>query len=250
MKIIYQDKDLLVIDKPAGIDVIEMMDLLVQEYPELKEAGEEPRHGLIHRLDKDTSGVVLVAKNKESLVFFQKQFSGQSESVSDKKEKRLEKKVKKRYIALVVGNIKNDSGKIETLIGRGINDRKKQKVYLPHEPNIEGKREAITDYRVIERFSAPGGPALGGKNYTLLEVSPRTGRKHQIRVHLSYLNHPIVGDKVYGFKGQSSPNGLDRQFLHAKCIKIKMLNGETKEFCSELPNDLQNIINKLAKDQL
>jgi len=238
MKIIHQDEDLLVVDKPAGIDVIEMMDLLVKEDSKLKEVGEEPRYGLIHRLDKDTSGVILVAKNKESLVFFQKQFSGQSESVSDKKEKRLEKKVEKRYIALVVGNVKNDSGKIETLIGRGINDRKKQKVYLPHEPNIEGKREAVTEYRVIERF----------KDYTLLEVSPRTGRKHQIRVHLSYLNHPIVGDKVYGFKGQSSPEGLNQHFLHAKCIKLEMLNGEIKEFCSELPESLQNIINKLVKN--
>ena len=248
MKIIYQDEDLLVVDKPAGIDVIEMMNFLVKENPSLKEVGEEPRYGLIHRLDKDTSGVILVAKDKKGLEFFQSQFSGQSESVSDKKEKRLEKKVEKRYIALVVGNVKNDSGKIETLIGRGINDRKKQKVYLPHEPNIKGKREAITDYKVVERFSAPGGPALGGKNYTLLEVFPRTGRKHQIRVHLSYLNHPIVGDKVYGFKGQSYPEGLSQHFLHAKCIKLEMLNGEIKEFCSELPDSLQNIINKLVKN--
>jgi len=238
VEIIYQDEDLLVIDKPAGIDVIEMMGLLIQKYPELKKIGEEPRYGLIHRLDKDTSGVILISKSEKGLVFFQKQFCAQSELVADEKEKKLEKKVEKRYIALVVGDVKNSFGKIETLIGRGINDRKKQKVYLPYEPNIKGKREAITEYKVIERFNG----------YTLLEIFPRTGRKHQIRVHLSYLNHPIAGDKVYGFKGQFSPEGLNQHFLHAKCIKLEMLNGEIKEFCSELPENLQNVINKLSKN--
>lgn len=232
IKTTYENEDLLVVDKPAGIDVIEMMDILIKENPDLKKAGEEPRYGLVHRLDKDTSGVILVAKHERGLIFFQKQFK--------------KKNVEKKYIALVVGNIEQNEGKIETLIGRGISDRKKQKVYLPHEPNIRGKRDAVTFYKVVKRFSSLGGSASGGKDYTLLEVFPKTGRKHQIRVHMSYLNHPIVGDRVYGFKNQSSPKEISQHFLHAKCIKIKMLNEETKEFCSELPNSLQEIINKLS----
>lgn len=222
IKTIYEDKELLVVDKSAGIDVIEMMNSLVKEDSQLKKVGEEPRYGLIHRLDKDTSGVILVAKSNQGLIFFQKQFK--------------KKNVKKKYLALVVGNIKEDKGEIKTLIGRGISDRKKQKVYLPHEPHSEGKRDAITDYKVVKRF----------KDYTLLEVYPQTGRKHQIRTHFSYLGHPIVGDKVYGFKNQPCPKGLDRHFLHAQCIKIDMLDGKRKEFCSDLPNSLQNIINKLS----
>ena len=169
-------------------------------------------------------------------LFYQKQFSD--------KTKGLEKILKKRYIALVVGNVQNNKGRIETLIGRGISDRKKQKVYSEIDPGSkQGKREAVTDFKVIERFLSRG-QASG--HYTLLEVFPMTGRKHQIRVHMAYLNHPIVGDKVYGFKNQPSPEEMSQHFLHAKCIKIKMLNEETKEFCSELPNNLQEIINKLS----
>ncbi|MBU2545201.1 RluA family pseudouridine synthase [Patescibacteria group bacterium] len=213
IKIIYEDEDLLVVDKPAGVVITDI-------YPDLDK---------IHRLDKDTSGVLLIAKTEESLLFYQKQFSDKS--------KGLEKILKKRYIALVVGSIQDNEKRIATLIGRGKNDRKKQKVYLLNEPgSLKGKRSAITDYKVVKRF----------KDYTLLEVFPKTGRKHQIRAHLAYINHPIVGDKVYGFKNQPCPEGLSQHFLHAECIIIEMMNGETKEFCSELPKGLKEIINKLS----
>jgi len=199
LKIIYEDNDVLAIDKPAGIVIDDL-------YPDLKK---------VHRLDKDTSGILLIAKNENSLLFLQKQFK--------------DKKVEKKYFALVVGNLKKDQGIIETLIGRAPKDRKKQKVYLPFEPGANGKREAITEYRVIERFD----------NYTLLEVIPKTGRKHQIRCHFSFLGHPIAGDKIYGFKNQPCPEGLKRQFLHASYIKIKLPDNKYKEFKSELPNDLK-----------
>jgi len=201
-KILYEDENLLVIDKPAGMVVDDI-----------------PRR--VHRLDKDTSGVFLIAKNDKSLEFFQKQFK--------------ERRVKKKYLALISGNLKQGRGIIETLIGRSPKDRKKQKVYLPTEPDAKGKREAITEYKVMEKF----------KNYTLLEVSPRTGRKHQIRCHLSYLGHPIAGDKMYGFKNQPRPEGLNRQFLHSSYIKIKILDGEYKEFKSMLPKDLELCLQKL-----
>ena len=196
MKIIYEDNDVLVIDKPAGINCDDF----------------EKR---VHRLDKDTSGILLIAKNDRALEFFQKQFK--------------ERIVEKKYLALVIGNLKSNQGKIETLIDRSPKDRKKQKVYLPFEPGAEGKREAETRYRVLQRF----------ENYDLIEVVPKTGRKHQIRCHFSYLGHPIAGDKIYGFKNQPCPKGLKRQFLHASYIKIKMPDNKYKEFRSELPDDLK-----------
>jgi len=221
MKVIYQDNDLLVVDKPAKIDVIELMGLVLKEYPEIKNIGLAPRYGLIHRLDKDTSGILLIAKTEMGLIFFQKQF-------------KL-KRVKKTYIALVIGNVRDDKGRIETLIGRSKKDGKKQKVYLETEPGSEGKRDAITDYQVVKRF----------KEYTLINAFPKTGRKHQIRCHFSYINHPLAGDKVYGFKNQPCPKELDHHFLHAENLQIEMSNGKIKEFHSDLPKDLKNILEQL-----
>jgi len=208
-KVIYEDNDVLVIDKPAGIDTISLIGLLSKTHPNIRK---------VHRLDKDTSGVLLIAKDVQSLIFLQKQFKTRG--------------VEKKYLALVVGNIKNNQGRIETLIGRAPKNRKKQKVYSATEPDAKGKREAITEYKVIERFS----------NYTLLEVLPKTGRKHQIRCHLVYLGHPIAGDKMYGFKNQVCPKELKRQFLHASYLKIKMPDAKYKEFKSELPDDLKSCL--------
>jgi 23S rRNA pseudouridine1911/1915/1917 synthase len=200
--VLYEDNDLLAIDKPAGINSDDF----------------ERR---VHRLDKDTSGILLIAKNDKTLDFLQKQFK--------------ERKIKKRYLALVVGNLKIKEGVIETLIGRSPKDRKKQKVYLTHEPGSEGKRKAITEYKILEKF----------ENYTLAEVFPKTGRKHQIRVHLAYLGHPIVGDKMYGFKNQPLPEGLKRQFLHAHYLKVKLPDEKIKEFKSKLPSDLKLCLQNL-----
>jgi len=202
VKIIYEDENLLVIDKPAGVNADDF----------------ERR---VHRLDKDTSGILLIAKNNKALEFLQKQFQ--------------EEKVKKKYLALVVGHLKNKEGIIETLLGRSPKDRRKQKVFLPQEPRAEGKRKAITCYKLLQRF----------KNYDLIEVEPKTGRKHQIRAHFSYLGHPIAGDKMYGFKNQPCPKGLKRQFLHASQLKIGLPSGKIKEFCSELANDLKETLEKL-----
>jgi len=143
--------------------------------------------------------------------------------------------LKKQYLALVVGNLKNKQGKIETLLGRSPQDRRKQKVYLPHDPQAQGKREAVTSYKVLQKF----------ENYDLIEVEPQTGRKHQIRVHFVYLGHPVAGDKLYGFKNQPAPQGLKRQFLHSTYLKIKLPNNQTKEFKSNLPTDLNLCRQKL-----
>ena len=274
IKIIYEDKDLLVVDKPAGIIVFPegpegvrpgsdpgltpkptLIDLLVKKHPELADLGDPPRYGIVHRLDKNTSGILLVAKNPEALIFFQKQFSlpakalqnratagavasSYAEATADKKalaDKKnsptLEKSVEKRYIALVNGNVKEDTGSIHTLIGRSPMDMRKQKAYPLTEVG-PGKREAITEYKVLQRY----------KEFTLLEVGIKTGRRHQIRCHLSYLQHPIAGDKLYSFKNSKAPEGLTRQFLHAKYLKIQLPGGEEKEFKSDLPEELANVL--------
>jgi len=244
IKIIYEDNDVLVVDKPAGLIVFPegnisgektLIDYLVEKNPELKLASEAPRYGIAHRLDKDTSGILLVAKNSEALIFLQKQFSAVAKALADKKNSQtLEKSIEKRYIALVEGDIKEDNRTIHTLIGRSPKDSRRQKAYSLNETKTN-RREAITEYKVIERY----------KEYTLLEVQIKTGRKHQIRCHLSYLQHPIAGDKLYGFKNSPIPNGLTRQFLHASYLKIQLPSGDTKEFNSELPEELNNILKNL-----
>lgn len=231
LKIIYEDKDLLVVDKPAGIVVFPegqtkentLIDLLIKKYPELKNAGDQPRYGIVHRLDKDTSGILMVAKTTEALIFLQKCIKN--------------RKVEKQYVCLVEGAIKNDTGEIKTLIARSPRDPRKQTVYLEGGKAPKSAREAITEYKVIQRY----------KDFTLLEVKIKTGRRHQIRCHLSYLQHPIAGDKLYAFKNSKIPEGLTRQFLHAKQLKIQLPNGKTEEFKSELPEELKKALNNLEK---
>ncbi len=229
IKIIYQDKDILVADKPAGIVVFPegqtkdntLIDALVEKYPDLKNAGEYPRYGIAHRLDKDTSGVLLVAKSTEALIFLQKQFKNRG--------------VEKKYVCLVEGTIKEDKGEIKTLMARSPKDGRKQKAYLEQEPHPISAREAVTEYKVLKDF----------EKYTLLEVEIKTGRRHQIRCIFSYLQHPIAGDKLYGFKNSRNPQGLTRQFLHAQKIKIQLPNGKAEEFISDLPEDLSFVLKNL-----
>jgi len=226
IKIIYEDKDLFVIEKPPGIVVFfekgekeeDLINILSKKFPKLKEVGEPPRYGAIHRLDRETSGILLVARNNESFDFFKKQFKLRN--------------VKKKYLALVWGRMKEDKERIETLIGRSPKDRRKQKVYLFEGPKSERKKKAISEYEVLKRF----------KEYTFLEVTIMTGRKHQIRTHLSYLGYPIAGDKSYSFRKQIDPKNLKRQFLHAYYLKIKMPSGKEMEFNSELPDELKKVI--------
>jgi len=200
-KIIFENEDIKVIDKPPGLNSDDI-------------------EGRVHRLDKDTSGILLVAKNKKALEFFQSQFK--------------DKKVKKRYIALVTGHLKSDSGEIRTMLGRSPSDRRKQKAFFLNDPGADTKREAVTRYKVLKKF----------EKYDLIEVEPLSGRKHQIRAHFTYLGNPLAGDKLYGFKNQPAPEGLTRQFLHATYLKINFPEGE-KEFQSDLPEDLKKVLEKL-----
>ena len=224
LKIIYEDANVIALDKAPYIAVLKegeekgetVADLLVKQFPYLKNV---ERNGIVHRIDKDTSGLLLVAKNNETFEFLQEQWK---------------KNIEKRYIALVSGIIKEDRGKIETLLGRSPQDRRKQKAY-PLNEEKQGRRKAETEYFVLKRF----------KYYTLVELHLSTGRKHQIRAHMANIQHPVVKDKLYSFKNEKVPKGLERQFLHASFLKIKMLNGKEKEFKSELPEDLKKVLENL-----
>ena len=219
IEIIYEDKHIIALNKKPGIVVFSdkeesLADQLSLLYPSLKNIGGE-RGGAVHRLDKDTSGVVVFAKNEESLSFLQKQF--------------LEQKTKKKYIALVFKQVKKDEGEINAPIGRSPKNRTKQQA---------GRgRESVTTFKTLKRF----------KNHSLLEVFPKSGRKHQIRCHLSYIGHPVAGDKIYRFKDQVDPKNLERIFLHAESLEIETLTGK-KIFKTALPKDLKIVINKLEED--
>jgi len=233
LKIIYEDDTLLVVEKPAGMAVWKegpgegktIGDAIAEQFPTQKALGEERRYGILHRLDKETSGILLVAKNSDAFSFFQKQFQDRA--------------VQKKYLCLVEGNVKEEKGRIETLLGRSLSDKRKQKVYLAGEPRSAGKREAVTEYRVQERYAG----------YTLLEMFPKTGRKHQLRVQLASLGHPIAGDKLYGFKNKKVLPGLQRHFLHASSIRIGYPDGTTQEFTSELPEDLKIVLKNISVNQ-
>lgn len=220
LNIIYEDNDLLVVDKPAGLTVHPapghpghtLVNAILSHFPGLADISDSLRPGIVHRLDKDTSGVMLVAKNRTSQQNLSDQFKAHS--------------VDKTYLVLVKGRLTPEEGIIEAPMGRDSRNRKRMAVVA------EG-RDARTEYRVIKYLG----------NYTLLEVMPETGRTHQIRVHLSAIGYPVVGDKVYGVK---SPY-LSRQFVHASRLGFKLPStGEYVEFTSELPPDLEQALKDIG----
>jgi len=222
LNIVYEDKNILVINKPAGLIVHPknkndkeetLTDLLLKYYSPIKNVGDSPlRPGIVHRLDKNTSGLMVVAKNQKIFEYIKNQF----------KNRILEKK----YFALVKGTVKNKKGIIATKLGKY---RGKQTIRIKNqESRIKNFKEAVTEYKVIKRY----------KDYTLLEVSPKTGRTHQIRVHLASIGHPIICDKLYGGRKTVCPNNLNRHFLHAFSLKFNLPNGKIYKFESEMPEDL------------
>lgn len=225
IEVIYENEELLAIDKPAGITVHPargdqedtLVNGLISNWPEIKNIGDDPlRPGIVHRLDRETSGIMLVAKTEKAFNCLKDQFS--------------ERKIEKKYLALVNGVIKNEQGIIAKSINISKKDRKKRSPFLS-----DNSKSALTQYKVIQRY----------QDHTLLEVSPKTGRTHQIRVHLSSEGYPVSGDKQYKFKRQKTPKGLNRQFLHACYLKFSLTNGKIMELKSELPLDLKEVLNNL-----
>jgi 23S rRNA pseudouridine1911/1915/1917 synthase len=222
LSIVYEDSDLLVVDKPAGLTVHPapghpshtLINAILSHVPRLPEADDLQRPGVVHRLDKDASGLMVVAKNKEAQLNLASQFKARS--------------VVKAYLVLVKGHLTPDDGVIEAPIGRDPCNRKRMAVAAQGEG-----REARTDYHVLRRIG----------DYTLLEVRPETGRTHQIRVHLSAIGYPVFGDRVYGARSEKLP----RLFLHACRLGFRLpSSGEYREFTSNLPPDLERVLEDIG----
>ena len=237
LSIIYQDNDIIVVNKPAGIAVHKgvaekgetLADWLAENFPEMKKVGDDPefRPGIVHRLDKETSGVLMAARNQKSFEFLKNKFQ--------------KREVVKKYLALVEGNLKNDNGLIDLPIGRSASDfRKKLALTSGRLASDSAKgelREAATEYKVLEKFP----------NYTLVEVYPKTGRTHQIRVHFKAIGHPIVCDSLYGGKRMTCPFGLARHFLHANFLEFVSPSGASLKLEADLPEDLAEVLAGLRK---
>jgi 23S rRNA pseudouridine1911/1915/1917 synthase len=238
LDVVYEDDDLAVINKPAGMMVHAgagatedernrgtLVNALLHRFAALSGVGGELRPGIVHRLDKETSGLIMVAKNDEAHRRLAKQFSG--------------RKVKKTYIALVHGWPKQDRGTINASISRDAVRR------IRMTTRRASGREAITHYAVKKKVESPYG------KFSLLEVQIDTGRTHQIRVHLSSLGHPLVGDTLYGapaeMKSRTGKIGLTRNFLHAAAIRFEHpRSGESLSFSRELPAELQEFLQQVS----
>lgn len=227
LDILFENDDLLVVNKPAGMVVHPaaghasgtLVNAVLGYDPEIEGIGGEERPGVVHRLDKETSGLILLAKNERAHRWLQDQF-------------RL-RTVEKTYLALVEDKPPTPAGRVEAHIGRDPSHRKRMAIV----PESRG-REAISEYRTLESF----------KEHTLLEFHPLTGRTHQIRLHCAFLGCPIVGDAVYGRKKSSLE--LDRHFLHAFRLKI-VLPGEkqTRSFEAPLPEELEEVLASLRTEK-
>ena len=228
ISLVYEDNNLLIVNKPSGLithpkNAEDKQDSLTgwltERYPEIKTIGEDPlRPGLVHRLDKDTSGLLVIAKTQDSFFYLKSLFQ--------------DKKIKKFYLALVHGKPKESKGIIDAPMGRiGM----KRTTQLHGKKKLKDEKTAVTEYSTLKNFN----------NFTLLEVSPHTGRTHQIRVHLKSIGNPIAGDPLYGHGGKKGPKEPSRLFLHAYKLQFVSPDGKSLAFEADLPEDLQKFINEL-----
>jgi len=223
LDIIFENDDLLIINKPSGMVVHPaaghgsgtLVHAALAYAPGIQDVGNEHRPGVVHRLDKDTSGLILMAKNNQTFAFLQEQFRNRS--------------VKKTYLAIIDGAPPTLVGRIEAPIGRDPSHRKKMAII-----SKQKGRASFTEYRVIESF----------KRHTIVEAQPLTGRTHQIRLHMAFLGCPIVGDRIYGHRAKTLD--VHRQMLHAYKIEI-MLPGEnfSRTFEAPIPDDMADAILQL-----
>lgn len=229
IEIIYSDNDLIVINKPPGISVhgsldphpkpedkkeFTLVDFLLDKFPEVKTVGDDPKHrpGIVHRLDKNTSGVMVAARNQTAFLALKQLFQT--------------RQVEKTYRAIVCGRVKDKEGVISCAIGRMVNNPLKRGA-VGGRNRIRGAREAETCYSVLKTSD----------QYSLVELKPKTGRMHQIRVHLKAIGHPIACDTVYGGKNVCCPEGCSRQLLHASSLSFSFPEGRRLNFEAEAPED-------------
>lgn len=223
LNILYEGDVLAVVDKPAGMVVHPafghtsgtLVNAVLARWPEIAVFSEPARAGIVHRLDKETSGVILIAKTAQALDNLRRQFKRRT--------------VQKRYLTLVEGTPATPEGLINAPLGRDPKQRKRIAV-------IQDGREAITEFHVLETYA----------DYSLLEVQPKTGRTHQIRVHLAFIGHPVVGDTVYGRRKQGIK--MKRHFLHAASLTLQHpVTGEPLTVEAPLPVGLQDVLKKLPR---
>jgi 23S rRNA pseudouridine1911/1915/1917 synthase len=220
LTIVYEDADVIVVDKPAGMVVHPapghprgtLANALLAHVPGISVGGSQ-RPGIVHRLDKDTSGLIVAAKTDRGRTALVTQWEDHS--------------VEKIYLALVTGSVADEEAMIDAPIGRDPKNRQRMAV-------LRSGRPAVTRFHVVERFPSA----------TLLELSIETGRTHQIRVHLAFIGHPIVGDQLYGRARPTDPK-LDRQFLHASALAFQLPDGSALRLEAPLPNDLQAVLEQL-----
>jgi 23S rRNA pseudouridine1911/1915/1917 synthase len=233
IKIIFENDEVLAVDKPAGLVVHSdgktkepnLTDWVVENYPEMENVGEKAvydgkeiaRPGIVHRLDRETSGVMLLAKTQESFENLKKQFQ--------------ERETKKIYNAFVYGPMKEEEATIDRPIGKSKSDFRKWSAQRGARGEL---REAVTDYKVLNK----------NKDFSYLEVSPKTGRTHQIRVHLKAINYSVVCDKLYAPKRECAL-GFGRLALHARSITFSLINGEKVTVEADLPEDFQKALDSL-----
>lgn len=219
LPVLYEDADVLVIDKPAGLMVHparqDSSTATVVDFVRPLTGDTDPeRPGIVHRLDSDTSGVLILAKAVAAKTALQREFR--------------QHRVGKTYTALVIGHLKDEAAVVRLPLARSTNDPLKR-VPTP------GGKEAETTYRVLEEFDG----------YSLIEVRPKTGRTHQIRAHMAAIGHPIAGDRRYA--GLPAPPGLERQFLHAASLKLELPSGKTERFETPLAADLVGVLATLRQ---
>ncbi|MDE2144831.1 MAG: RluA family pseudouridine synthase [Patescibacteria group bacterium] len=235
-EVIYESPDFVAVNKPAGLlmhetavskksDIKEktLAGWAANKYPEILSVGDDPetRPGIVHRLDKETSGVVLIPRNQKYFEYLKSLFQNHT--------------VKKTYLALVKGRVKNESGAIDKPIGLKPGTVKR----VVGGRRMKDIKEAITEYRVKSRFE------INGKEYTLIEATPLTGRTHQIRVHLTSIGRPVVGDKLYG--GEDSFLNPRRQLLHADSIEFPVASGKMLKISADMPEDFKEVVSKLTR---
>ena len=222
LTIVYEDEDILLIDKPAGLTVHPapghpshtLVNAILAHCPSLTMNNEPMRPGIVHRLDKDTSGLIVIAKNDIAREYLTAQFKSRT--------------VTKGYLVLVKGRLSPEQGIIEAPIGRDPHHRQRMAI-------VEAGKEATTQYKVRKYLNT----------YTLVEVTPLTGRTHQIRIHLSAIGYPVVGDPIYGIKSTY----LNRQFIHAYRLGFRLPSTKKyQEFTSPLPMDLEQALERLARN--
>ncbi|MHB1341110.1 MAG: RluA family pseudouridine synthase [Coriobacteriia bacterium] len=232
----YEDEHLIVLSKPAGLVVHParghytgtLVHALMAHSEDLGTLQGDDRPGIVHRLDKDTSGLMMVAKTDEAQAILSEGLKIRS--------------IERRYVTLVHGYISPDSGLVDAPVGRSPKDRMRQAV-VDH----EGAKQAVTTFRVLDRYMA--GQYDDG--YTLVECKLYTGRTHQIRVHMLYIKHPVVGDPLYGRNHPKADMGLERQFLHAYRLSLTHpVTGEALDLLDPLPQDLLQRIKRLEPDSM